>query len=764
MKDEVNMHWEKVKYKYKDSKAKLIKTMLIWYAKSWQRIYFLKNWLSNVKSKYSGRLGLLLLSVLLVITALFVPALQSYLEPYFSQQSQLDSIRALFLTLGGALIGATAIAFSLIMFAMQVNVERMPYGLFKKFSSDLKLLGAFVTTFSLAAIIIGLSLIPDKSWVAKATTATVWCSLLIILLFVFAYRRALALISPTMQLGLVVADTEKSFKMWDRAVKRTTPLLRENVNTETENEEIRRKYDMDRVTYFRVHPNWTTSAEQAISYCITFSRRYAEHGDHEISRVSLNSIVAINALYIKTKGKTFFANNFLFDNPLASDSFLTNTLEHLRQNVQVAISRKDEQFIEQNLYSLLQLTQLYLSVEYGDADASRSHAHLVSGYLTSAVESIIPYDMTDVLIEGTSILGIVARLISKQDNPSYTVTISKTIAVVACTGAVNKNYQPVSQVAVKQLAFLTLELIKSKSGDVRYALKEVKAHVKLIAKMFLKTTDVTLMSTHSTCLGPYYSVTRNDSLLSWLTELTNALLEADSSEDVGQHVIKHLVEWADELYLTEKELLLLAIEKESQLTFDLVHWIVQVAKLFFATSCSDACNDHNRDMLRRSAVRLMNVLSWIPDDKEIITYIENYHITDNIFEVAVAAYRRGCNKEALEIRELLLEWTYKSGKYQTGWGTLKKSFCGLACLNLIFDLADGVILIEIDTYLTKEEVASIELRSRTARDLHKEAEKYRTNYGHDAIDIAMTEVNQERLRELLHLIANHLYSETNSAE
>ena len=178
-----------------------------------------------------------------------------------------------------------------------------------------------------------------------------------------AYRRALTLISPTMQLGLVVADTKKNLKKWDKAIKRTVPIFRENANVGTEDEEIRSKYDMDRVTYFQLHPNWTTSAEKAIFYCITFSRRYSEQGDHEVSRVALNSIVAINGLYIKAKGKTFFSNNYLFDNPLSSDRFLTNTLEHLRQNVQVGISRKDEQFIEQNLQTLLQLTQLKLRFE-----------------------------------------------------------------------------------------------------------------------------------------------------------------------------------------------------------------------------------------------------------------------------------------------------------------------------------------------------------------------------------------------------------------
>lgn len=263
--DKALVYWEKIKHKFIAITIKAKESLLLWYAKSWQRVYFLQNLFFNVKSNYGGRLGLLFLAALIVTSAVFVPTLQIYFEPYVSEQSRLDSIRALFLTLGGALIGATAIAFSLIMFAMQVNVERMPHGLFRKFSSDVKLLGAFAATFSLAAIITGLSLIPDKSWVASASVATVWCSFLIILLFVLAYRRALALISPTMQLGLVVADTKKNFKIWDKAIKRTTPIFRENANTETEDEEVRSKYDMDRVTFFQLHPNWTTSAEQAIS-------------------------------------------------------------------------------------------------------------------------------------------------------------------------------------------------------------------------------------------------------------------------------------------------------------------------------------------------------------------------------------------------------------------------------------------------------------------------------------------------------------------
>lgn len=306
-------------------------------------------------------------------------------------------------------------------------------------------IGTFTTTLILATVIAALSLIPDKSWMGVSVVTAVWCAILIILLFLFAYRRALSLISPTMQLTLVVADTEKNFKTWNQMIKRTTPIFQANAKNDPEAQKVRSKHDMSRLTFFQFHPNWTASAEQAALYCVMFSRRYSEQGDHEVARVALNGIVAVNAFYIRTKGKTFFSNSYIVDNPLASDKFLNNTLEHLRQNVQIAVSRKDEQFIEQNFRCLLQLEQLYINVQYGGERDSHSHAHLITTYLVSAVESVVPHDMADVLIEGVSILGQSARLIISLDNSHHISSITEKISQIACRGTANKNYQVVSQ-------------------------------------------------------------------------------------------------------------------------------------------------------------------------------------------------------------------------------------------------------------------------------------------------------------------------------
>jgi hypothetical protein len=319
-------------------------------------------------------------------------------------------------------------------------------------------------------------------------------------------------------------------------------------------------------------------------------------------------------------------------------------------------------------------------------------------------------------------------------------------------------------VAVKQLASMTFELLRSKSWEVRYAIEDVRADVKLIAKMYLDIPDSSLTRVHSTSLAPYYSGTRNDTLMARLAELANALSNAESGDEAAQRVVGHISEWADGLYQTEKELLLLAIEKRSQFTFDLVHWIVHITKLLLAVSCSDVCGDHHRDKLRESANRLICVLSWIPDDEETIKYIQTFRIADNIFESAVDAHSRGCDTEALEIRDLLFNWTRKVGKYQTGWASLEIACFGLACLNLILELPDEKLFTNIDEYISKEDAPTFDIRSRFASDLHKEADKYRSRYGHGHIDMAMVNADQSRLGTLLHGIADHLCPEIHDNE
>ncbi|MDZ7747685.1 MAG: hypothetical protein U5K43_01650 [Halofilum sp. (in: g-proteobacteria)] len=83
-----------------------------------------------------------------------------------------------------------------------------------------------------------------------------------------------------------------------------------------------------------------------------------------MSGAALAAVVTINSAYINTEGKTFYDNNPLLTILFIQDSFINDTLEHLRQNAPSGIARHDEQQIEQTLQTMAALVRVYLDIDY----------------------------------------------------------------------------------------------------------------------------------------------------------------------------------------------------------------------------------------------------------------------------------------------------------------------------------------------------------------------------------------------------------------
>jgi hypothetical protein len=135
-----------------------------------------------------------------------------------------------------------------------------------------------------------------------------------------------------------------------------------------------------------------------------------------------------------------------------------------------------------------------------------------------------------------------------------------------------------------------------------------------------------------------------ESFLSRLTALVNAVAEAKADDGVAQTIIHNMEKWSVGLHQTEKELLLLSIEKRSHFTFDMIYWIAHIAKLLLAVSNALACDEHARKELRKQALWLIYTFSWIPDDKETTKFVEVYEVTETLFELAIDADQRGCRE------------------------------------------------------------------------------------------------------------------------
>lgn len=721
----------------------------------WQHAYRVKYRLAEWGLRYGGIAFAAVLFLLISASFYFSPALQVVLADRFATDQAIEGLRDLILNTGSALIGAAAIVTSLVLFAMQVNIERMPHGLFRRLSADPKLLGAFALAFLLAIGVATLSTFVGQASLAHVVLTASWSVVFILVSFTYAYRRALALVNPLRQLGILIHDTQKELRTWARRAQRASPLLEHEEASGATSSPTDAKHDLPLTAFFEINHRWADGAKRAVQHAMSFARRYAEQGDHEVAGAALSAIVGINAAYIESKGKTFYANNPLIDNPLSRDSFITDTLEHLRLNVQIGIARRDEQQIEQALQAMAALVSVYLSIDYSSAYASKSHAQLAAGYLASGVRAVIPHDMVDVLMEGERLLGRSAQSFLAHGDPNDIAILSENIASIAMTGCLKEDYRPVTMEGMTQLADLTFNLLRTRARDIHFAVGEVRRDVALVAKLLLNVPDTPLSRTHSTFLGPYYSSTSIDSLRARLTAMANAISETQPADPDAQTVIGNIERWADGLYQTEKELLLAAIQAKSHFAIDMIHWITDVTEILLAVSNAPACDDHSREKLRDHARWLIATLTWIPDDKDTVTFVENFRMTEMLFEAAMDALNRGSDEIAKEIVENLMSWTFKGGRHQTGWGILEKGLCGLAVLAVSAgDEEVSRFRVAVAARLAGESAPDQEIRDRTSREIRERAANlYRQGHWSSHIDMAIGQSDHAKLRPLLEEIA-----------
>lgn len=220
------------------------------------------------------------------------------------------------------------------------------------------------------------------------------------------------------------------------------------------------------------------------------------------------------------------------------------------------------------------------------------------------------------------------------------------------------------------------------------------------------------------------------------------------------------MQWSDQLYDSMKVLLLAAIEKRSHFTFDVIHWISQVTQVLLAVSNAAACDDRDKEELRKNALWLISVLSWIPEDKESTAFMENFQLKELLFEAGIDASRRECVDVADSIEKLLLGWAFKAGCYQNGWGTFEHTLYALAALSLDRGNRDQSIA-RLAERMAKPGIPDVAIRARAARGIReKAATLYRLRYSLRSVEAYMEQSDHEQLRPLLEQIADIVSPET----
>ncbi|WP_342651232.1 hypothetical protein [Pseudomonas sp. REB1044] len=731
------------------------------YALTVMRIFQAKTKFGFWRSRHGMKLIAIPVLGGVAVSILVIPFLQSLVGDFFSRPENLGALRSLLGGMGSALVGAAAIAFSIIVFAMQTNVERMPHGLFKQFSSDRRLLCSFVGSFLTAIAISGTSLIPDASWAIPAMLTAIWGIAAIVLFFLYAYRRALQLINPMEQLNIMSNTLSRDLRRWSRLADNAAILMRKGAAPEANGEGERFQFNETKAAFYQANPQWVTAAHQAIHYGISYAKRFAGQGDYEVTDSAFHHLVLINAAYCAAKNGTFVGGNGFFAVPGESDHTINTTLEQLRQTMQDALSRGDERLAESTIRAFGGLYGVYLGIDYSRRERRKHHALLAATYLASAVESVAAHDMPDLMMQGVRIMGK-ASAVALEHVPSSDIgTLVEKIGIFSLVGVVKASHQPVTLTGVEQLATITLDLLVKGDRDVSALVSKLRSAVATVSKSYLGTVDGGLASIHSMTLGPYFSGASVASFRGQLTALVNELLAAPQEHDQAARIIGNVETWAHQIFITHKELLLAAVQSRSQFTFDAIGWAIDISALLSALSEAPACPEHLQDELIRHADWLLATLSWIPDDRETVTFVENFALTECLFESAWNSFRRGGDELYTQSRKLLMGWGKKGGRHETGWDILNSAVKGLTALALAEGGEDSLtnLQVELRAMLASDGAPSQEIRQRAADRLTERAHNPFGDRAFRSIDRILGQQTPNRVRDALLEMAQILADE-----
>jgi hypothetical protein len=627
--------------------------------------------------------------ILLGLVILFI-IFHNWFDLYaiLSTENSFKALSSLTLSLGSALVGVTAIVFMLIVFSLQVNIERLPYGLFYSLSSDRELMIKLGSTLILAILIASISLVQDASYAVYILLFLLGSILTIFLLLYSTYQRALKLINPYEQLMLIIEKTNSNLKWWDKRFERAKPLIK--------NSNLNDNFDWKRDSFFKINHTYFSEVVNALNFTDNIVQRNLEIGDYIVSGMALNTIISINKLYINAKKKTFFSYSPFLDTGLWDDDIINKTLEDLRLNFSINLKKNDERALNQILSCYAELARVYISIEYRIETNAKAHANLALQYIIDDTEKLVQLKNPDLLMNGIRNIRELVNFYIEHELLTDTVTTIQSIGRIGIITALDKTQFPVVQTAMTAFSKITQRLLVSKSS-ISFVLEEMNTQVNSLVKIILQQSEV---RNHDYSLGDYYSY-NNTSLTQYLTDLTNELLKQKLIGDNEKNILKNIVDYSDKSYQLNKELFLLALKNQSLSVNNFLAWITHFSHVLLLLSTLD---NYKKEDLKRYAEWYLLIFTFIPEETKAIKYINIFSLTERLFESGKEYIEQDLASGVPTIINLLTNWSFKVGVYDN---------------ENIYQVVLGLLGVSYLTLISKGEYASEQLLKQIKDNKYK---------------------------------------------
>ncbi|MFG0712796.1 hypothetical protein ACF8O9_08055 [Stenotrophomonas geniculata] len=690
---------------------------------------------------------LFVLALAFLTSALLVHVYDAELLERLSSKEGYATLTNLLVGIGCAMVGATAIVFTLVQFATQTNVARMPTELFRLFSSDVTLLGAFLGTMALAIAIAASPLIASPELAVWQLFLAAWAVITIVLTFVLAYERALNLINPSVQARVAGDKAKKSLARWGMVANRmltnaeTSPSL---------------QFDVSRRAFFATNPGWEGEAQSILGQLVPYGAKLAEQGDHDSFGPILAATVDVHRAYVRARGRTFIENGFLAELAESREPFQIATLEDLRRAGLAALAKRDERQLTFIYRALQSLFLVYIDIEYARSYDTKSHAALVAQYLYALVQESATHKMPDVTMEGGRLVGLVARANLKNGLTVDFHTAVQALGRLGVAGTTSREMLPVAMVVEEALRdSVMLGLMTSQQMVIEFE-RIHQVAVEVATVVMLKAPEATsLEGIHRAHLGGYFSVSNSESLLPRIEQMME-LEEADVGSFALPSVTR-LLEWVDAARHPTKDLMLVALEMKSSLCFDLLSWPIELTVLLLRLS-GRAQTPGVEAALLDMANSTLAVLTWLPEAEDSVFTAEAHGHLERLTRVAAVAGRAGAHKVHSSAIEQMWDWGFKLTKTKVGWDGLRRVLAGLVALELTFGGSDmSALEIRINGEITKRGGIPFDAKRLIANGLAKVAKELRgRRYVSAVYESLLKDAEESEAEAALNQIANSL--------
>ncbi len=710
----------------------------------WFKFLRLRRWETTFAVNHGSKCVLAAFGVWFILTVLRSDVLIAYINPFFKEDDDFKALKSSLSTLGAALIGATTVAFSFVQFALQANIDRLPHGLFQRFSSDRKLFLAFGTSFFLALLITSLSIIKQPEHAGMMVLITSWCFIIGFSCMLYSYKRALFLINPGQQIGLIVKEATADLECWGKRAGRLSKYAFIPPDLARRHDNI----DYRRALVLRKNPDWDQPARIAIDHCIVFARKYAERGDYEISKFALAGMAAINAGYIRAKGRTFLQDNpFLFISSTATEGFINATLEHLRQTIAIAATRRDERLLIDCMQCLETLFVLYCSIEYSRNYDGKQHANLAAGYLKGAAETVMALGMADVMMECARLVGncVIASMALQPEKVSMTLEILTTLAVA---GLAREETWPVTLTAVQQISKGSVACFGSKNRVPESASEAFAKAIQTVGLISMNLPDNGLRQQHKNTLAPYFSTSAFDSLPATFSEVGNLILPRPENDNQGGIVLSNLEKWVEAHLQLMKQLFTVAVNKQSSFGFDAIHFPLQLYKILLILYQARAGTEYVKEQLLEHARSIIYMFSFLPDNEEAVAFASNYSLTEALARMAKLAVELGRGELIEASQNQLFRWMFQTSKFRDSRGEFAAvlSYLAVLCVTQGTLINASILRTKLLAGLARNQVPP-ETRIRAAQMIERDLRE--PQYGIRFIEQIMARADQTQLEAVL---------------